>query len=429
MYSKICCILLLLGTLLHTNASQIIKDTATNPFIYHEHGDIEFETAKTEFSYQIDLSILSEVNNEYILMVEKCEFSPHFDKFYEAFFYNNTWIKIAHKKYPGKNLIPLEPMNLKSLKANFHSFKMANKTKTKCEYLSSIANDLISINNEFNQLSESIYTTISNVVSIETLLMHSYNITSRVNLTNALDFSHWFTHNFFKYTKISFKASRHNAFLTIEIPLFSHALLSKIYLKPILHNNIPYISNSEAEYVIEGQIGLNYFSEFNQNCFYANNKTFCYRPRKENSCDNQYISQSSSNFNEECFRRLPFQNVITQIKSDIYFLIIEPISVHIKCNKTQQTIRVFQPSKIVNNECFVNTTFCTFEKNSTQDYGIYFSKATIAATTRDIEIFIQLYCLFAFLLIYVILINAIIHYYQKLNTRSVATAIYLETMV
>lgn len=66
-------------------------------------------------------------------------------------------------------------------------------------------------------------------------------------------------------------------------------------------------------------MGLNHFERLECNCFYANDRTFCNKPTEENECDNQYISQSSNNFNIKCFYKLPFQNIITQIRNEVHF--------------------------------------------------------------------------------------------------------------
>lgn len=414
MYGKSCYILLIFG-ISCSKASHIEDDTAPSPFRYRHDREIEFETADTEFSYQINLSILSDLNQEYKTINKICEFTPHYGKFYETLFYKRTWNKISQEKFPEKNLIKWEPTIIRALKARLHKFRTENKTEIKCNHLSFLTDELAQLNTEFSKLKNSIFTTISNIVPEETILKHTRNYTAKTNLTNALDFSHWFIYNFYRYTRISFKLGKNNAFLTINIPLYSHVILSRIYQKPILYKNIAYLSNSRAQFIIESQIGRNYFTDFEHDCFYANNKTFCKKPTHENDCDNKYISQSSNKFDEKCFNRLPFQNIITQIKNDIYFLVIDPMSIDLICNIHHQTIRLFQPSKMLNNECTIKSTFFTFDKNSTKDYGIYFSNiTTISQDKFDTNTLIYLYCIFIFLFLYMIFISSIIFYYYKL---------------
>lgn len=182
----------------------------------------------------MDLNILSELNQEYKTIQGKCQFSTPFPEFYETLFYKRTWNKISQGNFPKKNLIKWEPNIIKALKIRLQKFKKENDTKIKCNHLSFLTDDLAKLNTEFSKLTKSVFSTISNIVPEETILKHTHGYTAKTNLTNALDFSHWFIHNFYKYTRISFKIGKNNAYLTINIPLYSHVTLSQIYRKPIL---------------------------------------------------------------------------------------------------------------------------------------------------------------------------------------------------
>lgn len=247
MYHIICYILLIFGQLQNIRTSYIKKDTATNPFVFHQDREIEIETSKVEFSYQIDLSIINELKNEFNQIQNICPTSPYLGQLYGALFYNKAWNKITHKNFPIKNLYLLSPEKIQKLEMNRYNFKIENDTEIKCKLLSSTTKQLFALNNDFENLNKSIFTEISNFIPIEILQRDTYNSIKKSNLTSPLDFSHWFIVNFYKYTEISIKIGKKYAFLTINTPLFAHATLSKIYLKPILHNNIPYISNSRSE--------------------------------------------------------------------------------------------------------------------------------------------------------------------------------------
>lgn len=275
---------------------------------------------------------------------------------------------------------------------------------------------LVPINNEFENLRKSIFSSISNVVPIRSLLNHSYNFTKGTNLTSPIEFTYWFPYNFLKNAKISFKVGKKKALWTINIQLYTHATVSKIYVKSILHNNVPFISRTSAKYIIDNQIGINYFSNFDENCFYTNNKTFCKKLTKENDCDNQYIDKTSNTFHKKCFDKQPLQNIATKIKNEIYFLIIEPILIDINCKNSSQTINIFESSKLMNNNCSINSSIFDFDQNPIKDYGIIFAKtAKKAHFEYDTDVMIQFYCLLAFLLLYILFIKMILYYYYKLN--------------
>lgn len=417
MFGKICYILLTLGTLPYSQSSYIQKDSTKNPFVYYQDGEIEFEISNVEYSYQIDLSFILELRVIYRILRPLCQETEHFRQLTNSLYYDlPKWNKISNKKFPTKNLISWEPLAIEGLKNLTDLVKGRKNTQRNCNDMIRISEKLIGLNDDFNNFSKSIFSGISNIVPFKPLLTHSYNYTKNTNLTSALDFTHWFEHNFHKFTKFDFKVSKNNAFLTITIPLYTHAILAKIYTKPIIHNKIPYISNTKSKFAIESQMGNNYFEKIEDNCFYANNKTFCNQPSKSNECDDQYISRSSNIFNKKCFTKLPFQNIVTQIRNDIYFLAIYPISIDIICNGSHQTVLMHQSSKIINNECFINSTFFTFDTNPTQEHILYFSNQTTLSNTPNL--LIQFYGISAFLFLYTIFINIAIYYYYKANTQN-----------
>lgn len=209
-------------------------------------------------------------------------------------------------------------------------------------------------------------------------------------------------------------------FINIRIPLYTHTKLFKIFPKPIIHDNVPYILNVQAEYMIEDVIGQNYFSNWNIHCFMANNRTFCKKQKLRNQCDTQYIAQSSKIFNKNCFSRLQRKNIITQVKNDVYFLIFDPIAINIFCNNSLTEIKIFQSSKIPKNKCSLNSTFFELNPNST-DYKMIFQNSTeiewITFQTTNSKSMINLYCLAAFLILYLTTSAIFILLYCNLKTK------------
>lgn len=420
MYQKICYIFLIFGQFQQLIAAYIEKDIATNPFIFYQEREINYEISERELSYQIDFSTINNLKRDFYTIQRTCPNSPYLQSLYGTLFYNKIWNKISFEKTPQKNIYPLEPQNLHELRIKLHHFNTDNDTETKCELLYPITKQLFALHYDFENLNKSTFSFISTMMPIETLLQDVHKLVIRSNLTTPLDFTHWFPTNLYKYTRTNFKIEKKYAYLTITIPLFEQATLSKIYPKPIFHNNIPYISNTRAEYLIESQTDSSYFTDINENCFYAINKTFCKKSKLQNECEKLFIIKSASKFEEKCFLRLPLQNVITQIKNDIYFLVINPMTIDVKCNASQQSIHIIQSSKIKNNECFVNSTFFTFDKNAVQDYGIYFSKSTeilnIWNENVDSKTLINFLCFTTFLFLYLIIFGVIAYYYYKIRS-------------
>lgn len=435
MYYQILISCILFGQFYYSNALFIEKDLTTTPLIYYQENEIEFETSETVFSYRIDLSPINKLKTEYSKMEKICPSSNLLPHLHENLFNPDMiWNHIQNYKIPNGNLIDLEPFNIQALKSDYFNFKIENSTDSKCKFLSSMTEQLHMLNNELNRINKSQFTTFSNIVSTEKLLADTYNFTLKTNLTNPLDFNHWFTANFYKYTEISIKFAKNYAYITIRVPLFAHTTLSRIYPKPIFYNNIPYISNTQAEFLIEGEIGSNYFSNLNENCFYAVNKTFCRKPKTQNICDNLYISQSSQIFHKNCFSRLQLRNTITRIKNDIYFLIFRPMTINVSCNGSLQTIHISQPSKILNSQCFINSTFFEFDPNSISDYGVYFANTTenifewnLFQNTNTRAI-IQFYCFLIFVTFYLIILAMIVFLHPNPSSNDLSPQ-FLETQV
>lgn len=400
-------------------------DSAENPLVYSQDREIEFETTELRFSYQINLSTLNEIHNVYSIIHKLCGTTTFFKSFHDALFDDTDWKKLSNQNYPTKNLIHWQTDTINQLKVEWNTYVAKNGSTSKCDHLQYLTEQLIGMNDDFRKVIK-FKSAIPKIVPMEILQTDAYNFTTQTNLTSAFDYSHWLVEHFFKYTKYEFIADENTAYLTIIIPLYSHANLFKVYRKPVLYDHVPYILNSDANYLIENQIGLNYFSNIDEICFSANAKFFCAQPKVKNECDDYYIAKTSKNFIEHCFTRLPFKNVVTQIQDNLYFLNIEPFSVDIRCNNSVQSIQIFQPSKIEANRCVVNSTFFTIDPNSVQEYGIYFSNST--SSNKETTRIVQIGCFLAFVSLYMLIVNAMILYYYRLNIQNNAQ-IYLETMV
>lgn len=417
MYSKICYILLISGYLQQINASRIEKDPAKSPFVFKNSSEIKYEIAQKEFSYKIDMSVLDEIREIYYGIKSFCWTSPFFQPFYNQFFREMTWNLTIEKEPPSENIINFEPKVVEQLKTYLRIYISDRQSVTKCHHLFFIAEQITILNREFKNLKNENFESISKLIPTKTLLNDSFKYTNNTNLTHPIEFSHWFTYNFYKYVRFSFKVTKNYVFLTLKIPLYTDTVLSNVYVKPVIYNNVVYISNSESQYVIENQTGTNYFSNFFQNCFYAKNKTFCNKPMTQNFCDNLYLSQTSNTFYDICFDRRPFQNIITQIKNDIYFLVVNPLPIDMICNGTRKITQIFESSKILNNDCLLNATFYVFDKNSTLDYGIFVQKTLEDyGHMLELEVIIQFYIFLTFMLFYVIFINVILYCYYKTRT-------------
>lgn len=415
-------ICILIGSI---STTYIEKDTATVPTIYDPNREIEFEISELEYSYQLDLSIVYRLKKEYLHIANLCHTSKYKQPLYQIIFgINSIWNNKTDKRQKTENIVNIEPFAIQALKSDYFYFKQQNDSNTKCNTLKSFLNQLMTLDIELKKIGDSTYTSISSIIPVEKLLKDAHNFTSKTKLVSPLDFTHWFSVNFFKYSKIYLSFTTSYAFVTIKIPLFSHTILFRIFPKPILYNNVPYIFNSQTEYVIKDQIGTNYFSNLNENCFYANNNTFCKKPKYQNNCDSQYLTHSTRKFDRDCFIRLPLRNTVTQIKNSIYFLIFEPMLVNISCNGSLQSIRMYQSSQILNNDCHINSTFFTYDPNSIREYGIFFSNNTQDSNeygiyqNSELKSLINFYCFISFSLLYTVTLGILIFFHYKLKTRN-----------
>lgn len=392
---------------------KIEKDHKTVPLLYAHDREIEYEVSKIQYSYQINMNIITDLRSEHLLFSQTCGSSPHYQIFYENLFDMNIWDWKKDEKAPEDNLIELEPYSLQALKSDYYFFKYEQDIEKKCIILQAMAKQIRNFDNELRKIHSSILSSISNIIPMEKLLNHTHHFTTATNLTNALDLNQWFTQNPYKYSEIKLKFNNNYAYLTMSIPLFKHSKISKIFPKPVILNNVPYILTTQSEYIIEDQIGINYISNLNENCFYVNYRVFCRKLKYENDCDKQYVAQSSIQFNSKCFTKLPIRNTITQIKNNLFFLIFEPMILNVSCGGAHQIMRLTENSKILNVNCYINTTFFNYNPRSLVEYGIYHSNSN----TSEWNIFqnpkhkmiIQYFCYAAFLTLYLIILGIIIY--------------------
>lgn len=414
MFSKIQFVLIIIGMLSNIETAFIEVDSAKDPFIFKLDKEIEYEASHTEFTYLINVTVVNDIKHQYEMIQQLCIASVHFRPFFDALFKNLSWHDTLDKESSFKNIIHWQPTSLQQLELNVQKLKIENNTSLVCTHLPSITEELIILNEAFNNLKASNFIPISQIIPPKVLIGHAYTHINKTNFTCPLDFTHWFVNNFYKYAKIDFQVKVAEVSIKIKIPLYAHATLSKIYVKPIIHNNVPYVYNTNTQYLVDSHLGQKYFSNFAQSCFYAKNKTFCNKPQYKNDCDDKFIVKSTSKFDEKCFDKRQFRNIITEISNDLYILVIDPLSIDINCSGSLQTIQLFQSAKIINNDCSISTAFYKPKKNSARNYGVYFSKPT-KSSKNSVEnvILIQFYCFLAFLLLYVLFINIILYYYYK----------------
>lgn len=417
------------------SALYIEKDSALVPVHFHPDKEIEYEVEEAEFSYRLDLDLIPKLKREYLLIADICYTFKSKQLFYKVIFNpESVWNYYSKEKPKTKNVIDIEPYAIQALKSDYFHFKTQNNSNFKCSVVESFVNHLSDLDSELKKVINSSYASISSLIPVKTLLKNASEITSNSELISPLDFAHWFGVNFFKYAKIDFTLSKNLAFVTVRVPLFEHTILSKIFPKPVIYDRVPYVLNTQSEYLVEGQIGHSYFSSLKDNCFYAVNRTFCWKPKHRNDCDTQYLSQTLRRFQRKCFSRLPLHNVVTKIKNNVYFMVYTPMTINVTCNNTLQSIRLFQSSKILNNTCDIRSEFFNLTASSAEEYEIFYSNRTENASEWDIfqnselEELINFYGFSSFLLAYLVTLSIFILFYCKLKVRDSQPPIF-ETLV
>lgn len=399
-----------------------LKDTAIIPLIYSKGQDIELETSSVEFTYKLSLQPIETMEKDYVKIRKFCGSTPHMTSLHENLFgFHNVWNTNTNKTIPVENLIGFMPDILKIIESNIDSIRNESN-KDRCDMIESLSGSLNTLNIELLKLNSSIFSSITQMIPMDEILGHSYNFTSNTKLSHALDFSHWFTINFFKYAKLRFSYANFQAYITIRIPLYSHAKMSKIYPKPFSFNNLHYIFNTQSEYTIESQNGIYYFSDFGEYCFYANNKTFCKRPKSQDYCNNQYIAHSSDKFIRECFKRLQLKDTITQIGKDIYFLLFQPLTISVSCEDSKKTVTLVESSKFLDCNCRLNTSIVNYDPRFTSEYAIFFGNQTYESNnpfdwlndaSETAQIVIKIFVLILLLAIYLLIATLVLLYRLK----------------
>lgn len=292
---------------------------------------------------------------------------------------NMLWNKTSNmtKEDSDKDEINIHFLYDIVLNSNLDTLTSNESINLKCLVLNETMMNFIRINNILNELYRHNTLTIFEVITEEQLMRDIKNVyhNFRDEGIFSLEALNHFDNNLFKLIEFSFQHKEFEITLNFTLPLFKKDLLYRIYPKPIVVNDEPYILNIDIKYAfLNTEQNVFYTSEtFEINCFWHLRELYCYIPKEDNLANE--ISIQTENFMQN-YVKLETKNIITQIEQNTYFIVFEPTIVQINCNNSEYRIKMFNHTQILKNyECSILRSYFEYVPSNETNYKIYIDES------------------------------------------------------
>lgn len=331
--------------------------------------------------YKFNITSIKKLKNTYYKMIENksCSFDKQFkEKFYHEIEKNMLWNKtiISTRNDSNTNEINIHFLYDIILNSNIDTQHINQNRNFKCQIICETMENFIRTNNILNELYKHNTSTIFEVITEEQLMRDIGNIirTSKNDGTFPFDLLDYIPNDLFKFTEFSFTHDNFEITMRFTIPFFKKDLLYKIYPKPIIIDNEPYILDIDLKYAFLNNIENIYFTNetFENYCSWYTKELYCYKPEEKLNCEIENISKDSL----DCYKKLPYNNIITQIEQNTYFIIFIPTIIQIKCEDSEFKIELFNHSQILKNyECSITKSYFEYIPFNTSNYKIYIDES------------------------------------------------------
>lgn len=349
-------------------------------------------------------------------MKNLCENGSLYQEFKNEIENNMIWNRKTPEITIDNNILNIEIKILydMTLNANIDSYNSNADRNFECEIFELITYRFIHLNQLLNRLSTSNVAVLEELINFKQI-MNNVRDLLRYDESNLIQPFNTLTdkpYNFFIFTKYHFYKNNFEITLYLGIPLYEEMDLVRIFPKPILKKFSPYVLNMEAEYaVLSKNESIFYtYESLSKNCLWQMKKFYCAQPQEKFDCEGRAISGSEIDIN--CFSRLPSKNIITQVGANSYFLILSPITIHIKCEGWEIIVKIQNNSKILDNfGCSISHANFNYTPFFSKSYEIYVSNDNIDIDCKGNLIELCLSIIFYILSTILVIINA--HRYLK----------------
>ena len=297
---------------------------------------------------------------------------------------------LNHDKLYNETIKIQQFANLRQINIYLDKF-LEDPTNDSCKFVKNLTMNIVDLHKDLDKLRRKDLNQIDTILSISRLQTHINEIFGNANLTEyfiPIDFSVDSTEYIFDFVEFYTSYKDNVLSLTFEIPIYKKANLFVIYPKPIHSNYKSYILNMTQDYVtFEFEKPIIYTeNDINELCFEKSSTKFCKQPIQNNS-SNCLNDKEINLTNNKCFIPFVYDNVATQIYSDIYFTIVFPMFVFVNCGTNHFPIYIDRSVRFSNlTDCSLKTEF--FEYNNKLNefpYKIHISRHLITVNSVMID--------------------------------------------
>lgn len=364
----------------HTNQLEIRGDDSKNSLLITPYASINLYESAHYLLYTFDVYAIQYIVSWYKNLNEVCQNqSDILNPLRNEIETNMEWTLYNPFILRGENLYRIK-FDLQSnilLEQNLNWFN-SDIGKYRCLALEKLTQNFIRLNRSLNKLFKLNASAILEIMSldilsidVEQLLRNSSS--GSLDFIYPFDFSKSFSERFFQFTRFSFYQNNYTVFLLFEIPSYEPVFLNRMHTIPIIINSNPFLLKTSQEFVISNHNRHFFYKNqtLDSHCFWSGSQRYCFRPSGNWSCELDHMKSIYTN--TKCLKRLPRNNMITQIMSDTYFTVFKPLAVQVHCLNSEFMIQIRTSSKFINNWiCSLNTSFFNYnQQNQTQ--GLFIS--------------------------------------------------------
>lgn len=368
--------ILLLGVI-YSHQFDIIRDDIDRGLVFQSDKYIHHQISEFQLNYMFNLTFLDWIRTNFTTLCTGSKIETEYIK-------NTLNLIDTSWGVETDEILPLNTIDTLTPRMNRLEFNLVQLPHVVCSNLKNISGDLYNLHEDFVALKKLDINKLIKMISIERIRSEVSNaVKNKTAFRYAFASDQWFLNDLLKQMSCEFLYSKNHVYLIMRIPLYEKrsSLLNRVYAKPIIRKGNVFLYRNEMEYAVLDERHALRFTATEQAtyCFYAVKRFFCRDfKRTKNSCDDHYLNKLFNNqsvpFLPRCFERLKNHNIIIQINSQFYFLILTPMDIEVKIGQTHFTSRIYESSKIIEYIDYeFRTPFFTYTPNSQWKYQIFMS--------------------------------------------------------
>lgn len=360
-------LIIITASILISHQFKLEDDNTKSAVILRENGKINIQDREISLTYATNISILNSLPLIHKITNEFCISDKiNINKFASRINSINTFKKLyeeENKTY--ENILNNSFFHLNLLESHIENFEKSNP-KGQCKFFQNILSNVMYITEELERLTKNDFTRLGEILSLVALKRDTMKLSTELrknNLTFPIDDSENFLVCFLQNTKFTIRFYRDILFLSFKFPIYKQLKLYEVYPKPLaINNTLNFIKTNMHYAAFNNNEPILYNSdELVASCSIIIKETYCKKPSSPSICDKKFVKfEDIEKIDSECFKPFPSENSATQIFSTIYFHILYPITVQIKCDKNIYPLCIFKSSRVLLGNCSIETPFFNF---------------------------------------------------------------------